>query len=95
MWSRDGRELFYKNGERMLAVSIETEPTFTPGNPSTVFEGPYLTPAPSFPRPYDVSPDGQRFLMIRLGGLTEAGARPSIVLVQHWFEELKRLVPVP
>ena len=46
-------------------------------------------------RQYHVAPDG-RFLMIRQGAATdEATAAPEIILVQNWFEELKRLVPVP
>ena len=45
-------------------------------------------------RTYDVSPDGQRFLMIKAGGGSDqAAAPPSIIVVQNWFEELKRLVP--
>ena len=45
-------------------------------------------------RTYDVSPDGKRFLMITPpGGSTEEGSSPSVVMVENWFEELKRLVP--
>ena len=45
-------------------------------------------------RTYDVSPDGQRFLMIKEGGVADEPAPSArLVLVQHWFEELKRLVP--
>ena len=46
-------------------------------------------------RTYDVSPDGKRFLMIKPGGRAEqTAAPPSLIVVQNWFEELKRLVPV-
>jgi hypothetical protein len=43
---------------------------------------------------YDVSPDGQRFLMLK-GDAShqQTSGPPQIVLVQHWFDELKRLVP--
>ena len=41
----------------------------------------------------DVSPDGQRFLMIKPAETNEGGTRNHVVLVQNWFEELKRLVP--
>ena len=45
-------------------------------------------------RTYDVSLDGKRFLMIKEGGgPNQSAAPPSIVVVQNWFEELKRLVP--
>ena len=52
-----------------------------------------LATAPS-DRTYDVSPDGQRFLMIKVGGGSDQTApTTNIVVIQHWFEELKRLVP--
>jgi serine/threonine protein kinase len=44
-------------------------------------------------RSYDISPDGQRFLMIKEGGADGTAAPASIIVVQHWVEELKRLVP--
>ncbi len=46
-------------------------------------------------RAYDVAQDGQRFLMITVGrGVEDTSAPPSLILVQNWHEELKRLVPV-
>ena len=46
-------------------------------------------------RTYDIAPDGQRFLMIKEGGGTDQTAAPaSLIVVQHWTEELKRLVPI-
>ena len=42
---------------------------------------------------YDVSPDGQRFLMIKAPGTDAGAAPPALIVVQHWDEELKRLVP--
>jgi len=55
----------------------------------------YLTAPPvDIGRSYDVSPDGQRFLMIKDGdGTAQTAASRSIIVVQHWGEELKRLVP--
>jgi hypothetical protein len=44
-------------------------------------------------RAYDVSPDGQRFLMIKAAGTDAAAAPPALIVVQHWDGELKRLVP--
>ena len=43
--------------------------------------------------PHDISPDGQRFLMIKEGGADGTPAPASIIVVQHWVEELERLVP--
>jgi hypothetical protein len=43
-------------------------------------------------RPYDVSPDGSRFLFVK-NGRSQSTARAQVVVVQNWIEELKRLVP--
>ena len=87
-WSADGRELFYRNGYQMLAVPVETGPTFSAEKPELLFEERYkLAPIPI--AGYDVSPDGERFLMIR-EDKKDAG---QINVVLNWFEELKRLVP--
>ncbi len=90
VWSPDGTELFYRSEDRMMAVSVETEPTFSAGKPEVLFEGSYLSSEsdPEF-QYYDISPDGQRFLMIK----AEEGSTAPINVVLNWFEELKRLVP--
>ncbi|MDA2937668.1 hypothetical protein MYX75_05320, partial [Acidobacteria bacterium AH-259-A15] len=85
---------FYRSGEAMeamMVVTIETEPTFTARSPEVLFTGRYYT-GPG--RQYDISPDGQGFLMMKKGGQTEeTSARPELIVVRNWFEELKRLVP--
>ena len=90
IWSPDGTELFYRslNGDRVMAISVETEPTFSTGRTRVLFEGKYRTSdrSPGYPY-YDITPDGQRFLMIK----EEGSAQINVVL--NWFEELKRLVP--
>jgi len=90
VWSPDGTELFYRSQDRMMAVSVETEPTFSARKPEVLFEGSYLSSEsdPEF-QYYDISPDGQRFLMIK----AEEGSTAQINVVLNWFEELKRLVP--
>jgi Tol biopolymer transport system component len=90
VWSPDGSELFYRSGDQMLVVSVQTEPTFSAGRPSALFEGSYYSSSISIGlQYYDISPDGQQFLMIK-----EAGAgQDQINVVLNWFEELKRLVP--
>ena len=77
----------------MMAVTVETEPTFNPGNPEVLFTGQYRRSAPGRGQEWDVAPDG-RFLMIRLAGTTGQAAAPHIVVVENWFEELQRLVPI-
>ncbi|HYV30534.1 MAG TPA: protein kinase, partial [Candidatus Binatia bacterium] len=65
VWARNGRELFYRNGDKMMAAAVETKPTFAAAKPKLLFEGHYETGIyPSLPN-YDVSPDGRRFLMIK------------------------------
>ena len=90
--ARSGRELFFRNGPTLLSVAVQTTPTFSAGNPTKMFEGRYA--AAGIGRNYDVSLDGQRFLMIKDSATTDDKATPaSMVVVEHWFEELKRLVP--
>ncbi len=91
LWASNGRELFYRRGAALVAVPVQTEPSFTPATPEVLFEGPYVL-GPG--RNYDVAPDGQRFLMTTAGGGAEGTSAPaSIIVVQNWFEELRRLVP--
>jgi Tol biopolymer transport system component len=86
MWSRDGRELFYRNGYKMMAVSVSTDPELALGKPTELFEKPYATRR-SIPN-YDVTADGE-FVMV---GIPSSEAT-QIHVVLNWFEELKRLVP--
>jgi serine/threonine protein kinase len=85
---RNGRELFYRNLDRLMAVPVSTAPAFSAGTPNMLFEGRYLSFANEID--YDVSPDGQRFLMIK--GPGEA-APTQITLVLDWLQELTRQVP--
>jgi len=90
-WNRNGRELFYRSGDKMMAVDITTQPGFAAGKPRLLFEGHYQ-PTPGTTPNYDVSPDGQRFLMIK--PTEQAQAAPTqINVVLNWFEELKQKVP--
>ena len=93
VWSPDGSELFYRSGNKMMVVTVETEPTLRVGKSEELFEGSYTVSAtnPGFLQYYDISPDGQRFLMIK----EEQTAAGQINVVLNWFEELKRLVPTP
>ena len=87
IWNPNGRELFYRNGSKMMAVEITRQPDFSIGRARVLFDGGYVVPTGGYPRPnYDVSPDGQRFLMIK-------ESPPQLNVVLNWFEELKRRVP--
>jgi hypothetical protein len=75
----------------MMAVDIATQPSFVAGKPRVLFEGPYL-PTPATIQNYDVSPDGQRFLMLKSGEQAQTELA-QINVVLNWFEELKQKVP--
>ena len=88
MWAPDGKELFYRNGEKMMVVSIQTEPSFKPGDPRPLFAGDFNN-QDQWPS-YDITPDGERFVMMKK---VELEPLTQINVVLNWFEELKRLVP--
>jgi Tol biopolymer transport system component len=90
VWNPNGHELFYRNGDKMMAVDIATQSGFAAGKPRMLFDGRYELPP--FPiADYDVSPDGQRFLMLKPS--EEEAAPTQINVVLNWFEELKQKVP--
>jgi len=91
VWARNGRELFFLNADKMMAVDIRTEPTFAPGKPRLLFEGQYVEASGRFRARYDVAPDSQRFLMVKQSEQTAAPTQLNVVL--NWFEELKGRVP--
>lgn len=90
-WSPKGDELFYIEGTTLMAVSVETQSAFTVGNPRSLFTSDEIkvilaTPNPFWPPPYDVSPDGQRFVMVQS---VEHDETPLITVVQNWYSEFK------
>ena len=92
VWSGDGRELFYRSGEKaqhMMVVVIKTEPEFTRETPQRLFTGRYNDHGVPGNAAYDVSFDGTEFVMAR-ESIPDA---TQINVVLNWFEELKRLVP--
>jgi Tol biopolymer transport system component len=100
LWSPNGHELFYFSGDTVMAISYTTEPNFsTIGSPQKLFQGPYACPTKNIGDSisWDISPDGKRFLMIKLPGETtpeKVIPQPKINIVLNWFEELKQRVPV-
>lgn len=74
-----------------MEVAIESQPSFSAGTPRPLFEDLYAT---QISRSYDISPDGLRFLMVKnVGAQQNQSARTEIIVVENWFEELKRLAP--
>jgi eukaryotic-like serine/threonine-protein kinase len=90
MWNSNGRELFYRSGDKVMAADIDTQVGFAAGKPRMLFEGQYGTAPVPIPN-YDVSPDGQSFLMLKPSEQAQAPTQINVVL--NWFEELKRRVP--
>ena len=87
LWSRTGKEIFYRAGDRMMVVAVSVGLDLTLSQPRQLFEQRYVFQNVSMAN-YDVAPDGQRFVMIK----HEAGSgRLNVVL--NWTEELKRLLP--
>jgi hypothetical protein len=100
LWSRNGRELFYLDGDGFLtAVPVQvTSTTFSPGKPIRLVDRRYnagSTPRGLNLRGYDAAKDGQRFLMIKDAEASQPSTSTpaSIIVVLNWFEELKRRVP--
>jgi Tol biopolymer transport system component len=92
LWNTDGQELFFYKltdaGTEVYAVSVTDESTFSVGTPELLFTGGYIAGGIVDRPQWDISPDGQRFLM-----MTRKAEQTSLALVDYWFEELKRLVP--
>ena len=92
LWAHSGRELFFIDTDRqMIAVEVETDPTFQVVEMRTLFTlqpGYFIDVGEDF---YDISADDQRFLMGRSFFLSEEGNR--VILFLGFSEELKRLVP--
>jgi serine/threonine-protein kinase len=96
IWSHDSRELFYRNGNSVIAVDVQTEPTFNAGKPALLFQGAYFSGIANKGHIWDLSPDGKRFLMMKESeAATSTSSGPQkINIVLNWLEELKQRVPV-
>ena len=102
LWAPNGQELFYVAPTgALMRVGVERGPSWAATTPTRLVTDGYVTsPAGNVGRSYDLSSDGQRFLLIKeagsadLVGSAQTAAPPQIIIVQHFDEELKRLVPV-
>ena len=91
LWAPDGRELFYVESDgRLLAVPIQTDPTFARGTATVVMDGDYQ------PTAYDIDPSGERFLVVKPMEALVGDSRslPSLTFVLNWVRELTERVPV-
>jgi serine/threonine-protein kinase len=93
VWSRDGRELFYVSMDgAMMMTRVAMGSAWMATTPVQLFRGDYLFATGAATRTFDIAPDGKRFLMIKN---VETANIPlaNIVIVEHFSEDLKRLVP--
>jgi Tol biopolymer transport system component len=90
-WARSGRELFYRNGDKMMAAAIQTSPDFRASTPKVLFDKLPTFPSLSGPGGYDVTLDGKRFLIVKRSARVQ---QRGLHVVMHWYEELRARVPV-
>jgi serine/threonine protein kinase/Tol biopolymer transport system component len=83
LWSRDGREIFYRQGDALMAVSVQANPFHT-DKPQQLFTGPYTGAGRE--SSFAVSPDGKHFVMVKSD---EASTLTQLTVVQNWFPALK------
>ena len=88
VWNRNGKEIFYRNGDKMMAVDITTTPEVKLSTPRVLFEQRYAFGSGITIANYDVTPDGQRFIMVKD---ENGGGRLNVVF--NWFSDLARLAP--
>ncbi len=92
LWSRGGKEIFFRSESgQMMAVNVTTTPSFAAEAPRALFVDTTYVKSPSY-RAYDLSPDDQRFVMLRALADSVTQAPTQVVLVDNWFEELKAKV---
>ena len=89
LWSRDGKELYYRNADQVIAVPVQMKPELVIGRSAVLFAGPYEMSTDNISANYDVAADG-RFLMMEDAS---GGARATVNVVLNWFEDLRRLSP--
>jgi serine/threonine-protein kinase len=97
LWGPTGDELFYRTEDRLMRVAVRAEgASFEIDSPETLFRGSFfLENLETVGRTYDISPDGERFLMIKPRLQEGSDSNAKVVLVQNWTRELERLVPAP
>ncbi|MHC4432238.1 MAG: protein kinase domain-containing protein [Planctomycetota bacterium] len=89
VWAPDGKTIYYRDGASLVKVPVKTEGGFSSVRAESLFEDVYVS---TVPRNYDIHPDGKRFLMIKRS--QEDVPITELIVVENWFEELKRLAPI-
>jgi hypothetical protein len=90
LWAHNGRELFYVAGGNMNEVRINPGPPFSAEPPRVLFPIPADVRAGSLVRgTFAITPDDQRFLMVRDNSWRDMAGTPRLVVVQSFFDELR------
>ena len=84
-WHGDGKEIFYVEGDTLMAVSVTTSPAFSVGAAQPLFEDRAVLGGRG--QLYDVTPDGQRFVVVETLGDADTGQ--AIHVVENWYEEFR------
>lgn len=88
MWAPNGRELFYRHGNRMMAVDVEPGPAFKASTPRVLFEMPLSEGSPGDPSRFAVASDAQRFLVLTPAEGEKAA--PPLTVVHNWAQTIQR-----
>jgi Tol biopolymer transport system component len=86
-WRPNGGELYFRNGQSMMAVTVRTGERIEVGTPRELFRGPFTEDLYG-DRSYDVMPDGEHFLMFEVN----PDATPELRVIRNWAAELKSTV---
>jgi Tol biopolymer transport system component len=89
-WSHDGREIFFRQDDALMAVSVNTNGSFRAEKPRRLFSGRFTGAGRD--SSFDVSPDGKRFVMVKSD---DASALRELTVVQNWFDDLQRRGSTP
>jgi serine/threonine-protein kinase len=94
LWAPSGQELIYVSPSgALMRVGVERAASWAATPPTQVVKEGYVTmPGSLSGRSYEIAADGERFLLIKEGGPDQAGVPANLIIVQHWLDELKRLV---
>ena len=85
-WSRNGHELFYREGDALMAVAVDMSRGVRAQKPQRLFSGQYSGAGRALE--FDVAPDARRFVMVKSD---DASTLRQLTVVQNWSEELKRV----
>jgi Tol biopolymer transport system component len=88
-WRKDGKELFYVEGNTLMAVAVSTDPTPTLGLPQKLFSSDSLVRRRGRELNYDVTPDGERFVIAEPVAEGAENSKPVVRVIQNWYEEFR------